>query len=449
MVCIAVMVKSQPKTVQNRHGEISIDVAMLGARLHYGVPRALDRAGLLGTFYTDVYLGNKPWLQRLARHIPDRAAPPALRRFKGRDGGLSGKVVSLDVLGLKMIWHRQRVRTRSESLQLRARSGRQFCQAVVASGLGHRSAIYAANGAALEIFQDAKRRGTLCLLEQTIAPHLIEDRLMREEAERWPGWEPGLTFDLQANPMAEREQAEWRLADCIVCGSNFVASSLGSIAADGAKCRVVPYGIDVERFRPLDRNRHPGRLNVLFVGIVGLRKGLPYLLEALRRLDSRAIQCRIVGKVDFDQRRLADYARWIEVVGHLPRSDIMRMYHWADVFVFPSICEGSATVTYEALAGGLPVITTPNAGSVVRDTQDGYIVPIRAPEAIADRLERLLAEPELLRSMSVNARERSREFDLASYGERLVRHFLDLIYPAGGRSAPDGHHTGVASVNES
>ena len=78
------------------------------------------------------------------------------------------------------------------------------------------------------------------------------------------------------------------------------------------------------------------------------------------------------------------------------------------------------------------------------------IVPIRAPEAIADRLERLLAEPELLRSMSVNARERSREFDLASYGERLVRHFLEPN-PSGrkARSAPDGHHTGVASVNES
>jgi glycosyltransferase involved in cell wall biosynthesis len=62
------------------------------------------------------------------------------------------------------------------------------------------------------------------------------------------------------------------------------------------------------------------------------------------------------------------------------------LYAWADVFLLPSICEGSAMVTYEALSWGLPVITTHNAGSIVRDTVDGWLVPIRDSEAIAKKL---------------------------------------------------------------
>ncbi len=104
----------------------------------------------------------------------------------------------------------------------------------------------------------------------------------------------------------------------------------------------------------------------------------------------------------------------------MARSEIMRMYDWADVFVMPSICEGSATVTYEALACGLPVVTTSNSGSVVRDGQDGFVVPIRDSGAIALRLRQLLDNRELLREMSMSARRRGWEFGLESYGARII-----------------------------
>jgi len=95
-------------------------------------------------------------------------------------------------------------------------------------------------------------------------------------------------------------------------------------------------------------------------------------------------------------------------------------YAWADVFLLPSICEGSATVCYEALAAGLPVVTTENAGSVVRDGIDGFIVPIRDAAAVVARLETLDRDRPLLESMARAARERAREFTLEKYGERLL-----------------------------
>jgi glycosyltransferase involved in cell wall biosynthesis len=95
-------------------------------------------------------------------------------------------------------------------------------------------------------------------------------------------------------------------------------------------------------------------------------------------------------------------------------------YAWADVFLLPSICEGSATVCYEALAAGLPVITTENAGSVVRDHTEGFIVPIRDASAIVERLETLHRDRALVESMSRAALERSRDFTVKKYGERLL-----------------------------
>ena len=109
------------------------------------------------------------------------------------------------------------------------------------------------------------------------------------------------------------------------------------------------------------------------------------------------------------------------MVGQVPRSQIHQHYAWADVFLLPSICEGSATVTYEALACGLPVITTPNTGSIVRDNIDGYIVPIRDVEAIASRLELLISQPELLQQMNAQALKISELGSLTSYQTRLLQ----------------------------
>jgi glycosyltransferase involved in cell wall biosynthesis len=112
--------------------------------------------------------------------------------------------------------------------------------------------------------------------------------------------------------------------------------------------------------------------------------------------------------------------RQIELLGPVPRPAMAAHYGWADAFLLPSLCEGSATVTYEALAYGLPVICTPNTGSVVRDGIEGFVVPIRDPNAIAGRIEELAANPERRTRMGQDARLRARDFTLEAYGQRLL-----------------------------
>ena len=109
----------------------------------------------------------------------------------------------------------------------------------------------------------------------------------------------------------------------------------------------------------------------------------------------------------------------------IPRSEMAEQYEWADVFLLPSLCEGSATVTYEAMFQGLPVICTPQTGSTVRDGIDGFIVPARDSDAIVEKLERFAAKPDLLAAMAESACQNSTDYTLEKYGERLIACFRE------------------------
>jgi glycosyltransferase involved in cell wall biosynthesis len=116
----------------------------------------------------------------------------------------------------------------------------------------------------------------------------------------------------------------------------------------------------------------------------------------------------------------------LKLLGAVPRAEIAAHFAWADVFLLPSACEGSATVTYEALAAGLPVIATPNAGSVVEDGVSGQVVPLGDAAAIVSTLRNLSTDAPRLDAMSAAAAARAAEYDLAAYGRRLLAALASL-----------------------
>jgi glycosyltransferase involved in cell wall biosynthesis len=107
-------------------------------------------------------------------------------------------------------------------------------------------------------------------------------------------------------------------------------------------------------------------------------------------------------------------------VAQVPRSQVQQEFRRADVFVLPTLADSFGLVHFQAMACGVPVITTPHCGSVVRDGIDGFLVPIRDAEALADRMQQLLEDRYLRRRMGMAARERAGEFTWARYGERLL-----------------------------
>jgi glycosyltransferase involved in cell wall biosynthesis len=306
-------------------------------------------------------------------------------------------VTSFDLLGARYLYAQRGARTALQLACVYAKYGRAFNSRILRHGLGGADTIFGFDGGSLELFHWAKAQGLRCVLEQTIAPRRWQNALLAEESDRWPGWQPNLEQD-GSDPLRIREEAEWSFADVVLAPSQFVVEGIAACGGPSERCFIVPYdaggfGVTGPRGR---RRERTDRLRVLFVGEVGLRKGAPYALEALRRLGSTRVESRFAGRVEIAAEKIAKYKGVAEFLGHVPRSRVVSLYHWADILILPSLCEGSASVTYEALAAGLPVVCTPNTGSIVRDGIDGLIIPPRDVDSLTSAIDAFVREPGLV-----------------------------------------------------
>lgn len=405
-----------------KHHPQKFSVVMFGARRHYAVPRILQRGGLLERFYTDI-CAVQGW-PRLLSAVPSSVLPKPLRRLKGRipHGIPNDRIKSYPLLGLRNQSRLARSHSLEDSLRTHAWAASELAQQIIHENRLGDSILYTFDRAGLELMQHAKAEGGLCVMEQTVAPFRVLRRLMREEQLRYPGWEAAPDNDPDVSWFAEREEQEWALADLIICGSDFVRAGIEACGGPVDRCRVVPYGVDrrqtkVMRPKKTDPNRP---LRVLTVGEVGLRKGAPYVLEAAKRMQGK-VQFRMVGAVSLSPNARDLLMTHVELTGQVPRTEVLEHFQWADVFLLPSLIEGSAGAIYEAMSMGLPIICTPNAGSVVRDGHNGFIVPIRDADAICDALAVLSADRNRLLELATNAMDSDQDYNFTSYQERLLK----------------------------
>lgn len=400
---------------------------MLGARMHYAVPRLMQEAGLLDRFFTDSYIGNKPWLETLLGSVPNRLMPGEFRRWLGRkDPHLPPNcVTSFDWLGIRAALALRRARSDADRERIFAETNARFSRSILRHGLGASDTVWGFNTASLELFQAAKSQGIRCILEQTILPRKLERQLLAEVAADWSGWQLGFQNGHAQDALASREEAEWDLADQIVAGSKFVAEGLVKCGVAEGKIQVIPYGVARTQFEPTDQTPTQAEpLRVLFVGEVGLRKGAPYLLEALRRLGPDKVEARFAGRLALNPDRLEPYEDIARFLGPVARSKMPDLFRWAQVFVLPSMVEGSAISSYEALMTGLPVIATPNTGTIVTHDEDGMIVPVRDIDALTGALAKYCHDAALLERHRTCVIASSEKYSVERYGRDLKQFLL-------------------------
>ncbi|WP_182866201.1 glycosyltransferase family 4 protein [Rhodopirellula sp. JC639] len=288
--------------------------------------------------------------------------------------------------------------------------------------------VYCYEAAAVETFRTAKRYGLRCIYDLPIAHWRTSKRLLSEEAERLPEWEKTLVGNRDSAAMCDRKDAELELADTIICPSEFVKDSLQHHATAAKPVHVIPFGspvIDAE-IEPTERpveERQPNRpLKILFAGGMTQRKGLADLFEAMKQLDERRFELHVMGSpIAGLEFYFKQYAKFVHHKTR-PHHQVLQLMRSMDVFVLPSIVEGRAQVQQEALACGLPIIVTKNAGAedLVQDGRAGFLVPCRDPEAIASNLRRLERDRDLLIAMSRAAVAKAAEVSWESYREQVV-----------------------------
>ena len=285
-------------------------------------------------------------------------------------------------------------------------------------------------GCAEHLFRRITVRGAgLCVLNYSIAHHRFTQRYLLEEAELRPAFADTLSFHDLPAWLEHRLDAEIDLADRILVGSSFARDTFIAEGVPANKLVVIPYGADTRLFEPPEPStRQSDKLRLLFVGQIGQRKGISYLLEAVRRMTGKGILLTLVGQIQGDGRALEPYRHLFRHIPHVPRVALREIYRQADVFVFPTLVEGMGLVVLEAMASGLPVITTANGpGDIVRDGVDGFLVPPRDVEAVLARLERLRADPSLRVEMSQNARQRAEVFTWQAYRDAAVSQLREWL----------------------
>jgi glycosyltransferase involved in cell wall biosynthesis len=282
--------------------------------------------------------------------------------------------------------------------------------------------VVASYGTGRYAFEAVHRAGGRAVLSYPIAHNRYQQKLYAEEAEHAPEFAAALPrMEWLPQGYSDRLDRECEIADRIIVGSSFVRQSFAEVGYDPRRIVVTPYGVDTDRFTPRAEPRQDGVFRALFVGQIGQRKGMSYLLhgyEMFRRADS---ELHIVGSYSPGHEVYARFEGLYRHTPHVPQKDLPSLYRDADVFVFPSLIEGMPLVVLEAMACGVPVITTTHGpGDIVRDGVDGFFVPIRDAEAIAKRLEQLRNDPALRERMGRNAREQALRHTWQDYAQRAA-----------------------------
>jgi glycosyltransferase involved in cell wall biosynthesis len=287
--------------------------------------------------------------------------------------------------------------------------------------------VYAYEDGAAQSFRAARARGLACVYELPIAYWQTTQRLLHEEAERLPAWRPTLRGLDDSPAKLERKDRELSLADTIVVPSDFVLRSLPARIRHTKRCIVAPFGAPAAApdggLAPggAERPTANGKLRVLFAGALTQRKGLADLFAAVRLLNRSDVELVVMGTplapLSFYREQYAGFA----YEAPRPHAEVLALMRTCDVLALPALVEGRALVQHEALACGLPVIATPNAGAgdLIVDRETGFLVPIRAPERLAEAIAWCADHRPRLADMRRQARNAAAAAGWDRYEERV------------------------------
>ncbi|OLT61237.1 glycosyltransferase family 4 protein [Moorena bouillonii] len=391
----------------------------IGAREHYAIPRSLHQQGNLSHLITDAWITPQSPLN----YLPKNLLTSLRDRFHPDLGQASTHAFTNSLIQLEIQQRLQKVRGWE---QIIARN-HWFQQnavnylAKIAPKFNKPPILFTYSYAALDILQFAKAQGWRTVLGQ-IDPGIVEEKIVAQAHRQYPHYQS--TWQPAPPDYWTNWQKECHLADRIVVNSTWSSQALQQVGVPSEKIAVIPLAYQAPTasqgfVRTYPEHFSPQRpLRVLFLGQVILRKGIFPLLEAARLLQNEPIEFQIVGSLGITltpaQQNLPN-VRWI---GSVPRSATSQYYQQADVFLFPTLSDGFGLTQLEAQAWKLPLIVSRFCGEVVKDQENGLILPEVSGEAISQTLQWCLNHPQQLQYFAQNSTNLS-QFSLSQLQQNL------------------------------
>jgi glycosyltransferase involved in cell wall biosynthesis len=281
--------------------------------------------------------------------------------------------------------------------------------------------VYAYEDGALSLFRRARDLGLARCYDLPIAYWETARRLLREEGDRLPEWKHTIKAIVDSDEKTVRKTAEIELAEVVVCPSQFVLDSIPENIRRGRRCVVSEFGSPAP-WKSESRRAKGGPLRVLFAGSMTQRKGLGDLFVAMKIIGRKDVQLVVLGSpaapMEFYRAQFPDFI----YEPPRPHGEVLELMATCDALALPSIVEGRALVQQEAMAQGLALIATPNAGGhdLVEDGRAGFLVPIRAPEILAEKISWLADHRDALREMQREAVRVASALTWRRYSEKIL-----------------------------
>lgn len=220
------------------------------------------------------------------------------------------------------------------------------------------------------------------------------------------------------------------MPDHWIVASSFTKSTLVEHGAPAERIEVIPYGVDLNWFKPEGTHRSAnGPLRLLFVGTVSQRKGVKYLVDALESLPAGSAELTICGRLVDDVRILRGRRAPVHVRAFVNAGDLLREMQSSDLFVFPSLAEGFGHVLLEAMACGLPVIGTTRtaAPDLIQDGCEGFLTEPGSVPDLVRCIERFLHNRSAQRKMGMASRARAEEFSWGAFRRKLAAAVREMV----------------------
>lgn len=390
------------------------------------VLRALQEAGSLHSFHTSISIPRQwaamPFLSVALQHELERRVFPEIPMSKTvtRPYREAVRIVANRLSAKSIIRHE----TGFASVDRVYNDLDRHVAWYLAKHAANVRAIYAYEDGALYSFRAAHERGIKTIYDLPTAHWRTIRKILTEEQGLLPNWASTLEGLKDSAAKLAKKDEEISLADRIVVASAFTRNSLTDHFGDNISVDVVPYGAPPSSVGQ-PRVRLPKEpLRVFYAGRLRQSKGLAYIFHALKMADfpwnlilagaKPTERCLALEQALKDTR-----CRWL---GAIPHAKLLEEMTSAHVFVFPSLLEGFGLVILEAMAAGLPVITTPHTAGpdCIDDGKDGFIVPIRDAEAITCRLATLYDDEDRRFAMAAAALAKAGQLTWARYEEQIA-----------------------------
>ena len=288
-------------------------------------------------------------------------------------------------------------------------------------------AVYGYEDGVADTFDFAKQKGITCFYDLPAVFYRTRYEIESLEAKLFPDLASTLQITQEPSWKIERKEKEVELADHIFVASSNNKKSLLTLGINPDKISVISYGAPIEYFHPQPKVDKCFR--TIFVGRQSPQKGVHYLLEAWEDLQLPNAELLFVGSNLFPKGWLDRYGDQFRHVSSVPHLALNQYYSSGSVLVFPSLIEGFGLVLTEAMACGIPIITTENTAGpdIITDGVEGFIIPIRDVEALKEKLEWCYEHPKELAQMGKSARKKAEQLTWELYRQRLANKVSKIL----------------------